>query len=122
MILLWFDFYFNLIYRHESKFIQIIIQEVASKLDRRVLSVTPYPVGIESRIERINLWLQDGSDNVSIMVIYGMGGVGKTTIAKTIYNQNFEKFEGTSFLANIRETSKQPHGLACLQRKLLSDL
>ncbi|GFY89262.1 disease resistance protein (TIR-NBS-LRR class) family [Actinidia rufa] len=107
---------------HESKFIQIIIQEVVSKLDRRVLSITPYPVGIESRIERINLWLQDGSDNVSIMVIYGMGGVGKTTIAKTIYNQKFEKFEGTSFLANIRETSKQPNGLACLQRKLLSDI
>ncbi|XP_059653600.1 disease resistance protein RPV1-like isoform X2 [Cornus florida] len=51
-----------------------------------------------------------------------MGGIGKTTIAKTIYNLNFDKFEVSTFLANIRETSSEPKGLVRLQRQLLSDI
>ncbi|KAL7168739.1 hypothetical protein ACSBR2_039056 [Camellia fascicularis] len=41
---------------------------------------------------------------------------------KIVYNQNFDKFKGSSFLANIRETAKQPNGLVCLQRQLVSDI
>ncbi|ONI16932.1 hypothetical protein PRUPE_3G130900 [Prunus persica] len=51
-----------------------------------------------------------------------MGGVGKTTIAKAAYKQNFEKFQGSSFLPDVRAASEQPNGLVCLQRILLSDI
>ncbi|XP_042519999.1 disease resistance protein RUN1-like [Macadamia integrifolia] len=56
------------------------------------------------------------------MLIYGSGGIGKTTIAKAIYNHMFERFEGSSFLANVREFSSQHKGLALLQKQLLSDV
>ncbi|KAL7205661.1 hypothetical protein ACSBR2_018563 [Camellia fascicularis] len=51
-----------------------------------------------------------------------MGGIEKTTIAKFVYNLNYKSFEGSSFLANIREVSEQPNGLVRLQRQLLSDI
>ncbi|CAL9009299.1 unnamed protein product [Prunus brigantina] len=63
-----------------------------------------------------------GDRDVGVAVVYGMGGIGKTTIAKTAYNQNFYKFQGSSFLADIRATSELPNGLVHLQRNLLSDL
>ncbi|XAR56231.1 hypothetical protein NMG60_11036619 [Bertholletia excelsa] len=108
--------------RHEAKFIQNIIQEVVKRLDLTVLSVIvpPYPTGLKSRVEDIDSWLQHGSTD--IMVICGMGGIGKTTIAKIVYNQNFDSFEGSSFLANIGEVAKQTNGLVGLQKQLVSDI
>ncbi|XP_059653193.1 disease resistance protein RPV1-like isoform X2 [Cornus florida] len=106
----------------EASFIQKIVKEIGNKLNRRVLSVCPHPIGIDSRVKDINLWIQDGSTDVGIVTICGIGGIGKTTIAKTVYNLNFDRFEGSSFLANIREISEQPNGLVRLQKQLLSDI
>ncbi|KAI8553566.1 hypothetical protein RHMOL_Rhmol05G0025700 [Rhododendron molle] len=107
---------------HESRFIQKIIKVVGDKLSRTILDITPYAIGIPSRARKIQFWLEDGSDDVGVAAICGMGGIGKTTIAKFLYNLNFSIFEGSSFLANVRETSKQHDGLLCLQRQLLSDI
>lgn len=108
--------------RHESKFIKEIVKEVERKLNRRSLSVAMHPIGLDSRVKSINQWLQDGSTHVGIMALYGMGGIGKTTIAKTVYNLNFDKFDGSSFISSIRRASEQPNGLVRLQRQLLSDI
>ncbi|KAF3645106.1 putative nucleolar protein 56-like [Capsicum annuum] len=107
---------------HESKFIQKILKVVENKLSRPVLYICPHLIGIERRVEKINSWLEDGSTDVDTLVICGIGGIGKTTMAKYVYNLNFSKFDGSSFLSNIRENSTHRKGLVTLQRQFLSDL
>ncbi|BFG21645.1 hypothetical protein CerSpe_079190 [Prunus speciosa] len=107
---------------HEAKFIKKIVKVIEGKLSRTPLSVAPYLIGIDSRVKEINLWLQDGSSDVGIFVIYGIGGIGKTTIAQVVYNSNFSRFEGRSFLENIREISEGPNGLVQMQVQLLYDI
>ncbi|KAH0982041.1 hypothetical protein GBA52_009218 [Prunus armeniaca] len=108
--------------RYESQFIQNIVEEIENKLNHTTPNIAPHLVGIDNCVRGINMWLKDRSNDVGVAVIYGMGGVGKTTIAKAAYNQNFDKFQGSSFLPDVRAASEQPNGLVCLQRKLLSDI
>ncbi|CAL2279992.1 unnamed protein product [Prunus armeniaca] len=107
---------------HESKFIKKVVKVIEDRLSRTPICVARHLIGIHSRVEKINLWLQEGSTDVSILMIYGMRGIGKTTIAKYVYNSNFKRFEGSSFLENIREVSEQSNGLVKIQRQLLSDI
>ncbi|CAL2236091.1 unnamed protein product [Prunus armeniaca] len=107
---------------HEARFIRKIIAEITRQLNNVYLFVAVYPVGINSRVEDMSSYLGVGSNEIRMVGILGMGGLGKTTIAKAIYNQFYHSFEGKSFVADVRETSKQPNGQVRLQEQLLSDI
>jgi hypothetical protein len=84
--------------------------------------VALHPVGIEPRVKDITSLLRVGANDVRMLGIWGIGGVGKTTLSKAIYNKLFHSFEDKSYLSNIRETSKNFDGLVRLQEQLLSDI
>ncbi|XP_024641389.1 disease resistance protein RPV1 isoform X2 [Medicago truncatula] len=111
--------------RNESKAIQDIVENVTRKLDKTELFIADNPVGVESRVQgMIQLMEQDiqQSNDVLLLGMWGMGGVGKTTIAKAIYNKIGRNFEGRSFLANIREVWEENAGKVNLQEQLLFDI
>ncbi|XP_044475387.1 disease resistance protein RPV1-like isoform X2 [Mangifera indica] len=79
-------------------------------------------VGLESVIHKIVSLLQIGLPNVNIVGIWGMRGIGKTTIAKSVFDNISNQFDGSYFARNIREESTSPYGLTPMRRELLSTL
>ncbi|KAF5479001.1 hypothetical protein F2P56_005515 [Juglans regia] len=108
---------------YESRFIDKIVDEVSSKLNpAEYLDVARHPVGVNSRVEDMKALLNLETSDVRVVGIYGMGGIGKTTIAKAVYNQIRDTFDGSSCLFNIKERSEQFNGLVGLQKQLLCDI
>ncbi|XP_059429066.1 TMV resistance protein N-like [Corylus avellana] len=110
--------------RNEPEFIQEIIEWVNLILVKKTyFQVAQYPVGIESRVQDVKSLLDIEKNYSTCMVgIFGIGGIGKTTIAKAIYNSIAYEFDGSCFLGDIRETSGQIGGLICLRNELLSKI
>ena len=106
--------------RHESKVIEEMVGKILGNLTSTYSIFHKDLVGINSRMEELVDLLGMGLNDVRFIGIWGMGGMGKTTLAKVVYDRFHDHFEGSSFLANVREESGK-HGLVSLQKQLLSD-
>ncbi|XP_050274906.1 disease resistance protein RML1B-like isoform X5 [Quercus robur] len=92
------------------------------KLNYTKISDVKYPVGIDSRVEDINCLLDIDSNDVRMVVIHGLPGIGKTTIAKAIYDLIAYRFEGSSFLENVKENSSTNDGKCQLREALYFEI
>ncbi|KAK3431483.1 hypothetical protein EUGRSUZ_E03087, partial [Eucalyptus grandis] len=88
----------------------------------RSFFVAKYPVGIESRVQKLIRLSELAGNDVLMIGLWGPGGIGKTTIAKALCNAIGWQFQGSSFLAQVREKSNQSGGHVDLQRQLLSEI
>ena len=105
----------------EYEFIQTIVENIA----RTLLKCTPVfvgkcLVGVKPRAKAVERLIE--LNEVRMVVIHGLPGIGKTTIAKAVYNRIANHFDGSSFLENVRENSKTKDGIIKLQDQLLKEI
>ncbi|KAL3499761.1 hypothetical protein ACH5RR_038854 [Cinchona calisaya] len=106
---------------HEAKCIQKIVEVVMAKLGNVVAIGGENNVGIHSRVQKLIAFLNLGSDNVRFVGIWGMSGIGKTTIARAVFDRISAHFECSIFLHEVREYSRR-YGPKNLQQKILSKI
>ncbi|CAA7027825.1 unnamed protein product [Microthlaspi erraticum] len=100
--------------------IGLVVKWVLAELGKTPEEVGEYTVGLESRVEDLkNLLDTKPVSHVQMLGLYGMGGIGKTTLAKALYNNIVGDFKERAFISNVRERSSDPDGL---QRSFISEL
>ncbi|KAM1210826.1 hypothetical protein ACFX2J_002628 [Malus domestica] len=107
---------------YETELTNEIVETVWNKVRPTfTLSSREKFVEIDSKIEQLDMLLDVEANDVLAVGIWGIGGIGKTTIGRLLYERISHRFEVCTFLANVREVSAK-HGIVNLQKQLLSPI
>ncbi|KAL5778632.1 hypothetical protein ACOSQ2_009369 [Xanthoceras sorbifolium] len=89
--------------RSEAELIKKIVYRIFRSLNETFENVTRDLIGINSHVDKIYELLEPKNDDIRFIGIWGMGGVGKSTIAKVVFEMLSYRYEGRCFLENVRE-------------------
>ncbi|XP_058775568.1 uncharacterized protein LOC131649832 [Vicia villosa] len=108
--------------RHKSQHAEIedIVDHIINKLVSKFSSLPKDLVGIHPPMWELekNLVL-DSLDDVRVVGIYGMGGIGKTTLAKAVHNKISHQFDVHCFIKDLSRSYKQDRLISAQKETLL---
>ncbi|KAK9205273.1 hypothetical protein WN943_015540 [Citrus x changshan-huyou] len=105
----------------DSELVEVIANEVLKRLQETFQSDNKDLVGVERHIKQTESLLCTRSAGVYILGIWGIGGIGKTTIADAVFNKISGRFEASYFAHNVRD-AEETDRIKDLQKQLLSEL
>ncbi|CAJ2662042.1 unnamed protein product [Trifolium pratense] len=107
--------------RPESTLVTEIVKDISKKLNNCFLSDPEGITGIDMHIEQIQSLLCLELPTVCIIGIWGMGGIGKTTIANAIFEILATQFSSKSLIRNVKQEIERV-GLSHVKNEYLSQL
>ncbi|CAK8560322.1 unnamed protein product [Lathyrus sativus] len=105
----------------ESQMIEEITRFVLGKLDHKFKHALPSNFILDENYWSIESLLKIDSAEVQVIGLWGMGGIGKTTLAEAIFQKFSFQYEGRCFFKNVAEESKR-HGINYTCNKLIFEL
>ncbi|XP_058750348.1 disease resistance-like protein DSC1 [Vicia villosa] len=104
-------------YRDYSQVIHEVVADVKQKLSLMFPNELKNLVKVDEKDAHIELLLK----TIPRIGIWGMSGIGKTTMAKQMFAKNFAHYDNVCFLENVSEESEK-FGQMYVRNKLLSEL
>ncbi|MED6204482.1 hypothetical protein PIB30_009489 [Stylosanthes scabra] len=98
------------VFRPESVLVEEIVEDISRKLDSQPINDYEGLVGIDKHVEQIESILHLDSADVRIIGIWGMRGIGKTTIALALYRKLATQFSNRSFFEDVSEKTEEYKG------------
>ncbi|KAH0922230.1 hypothetical protein HID58_022248 [Brassica napus] len=112
----------------DSKLIQEVVGDLCERLYSEPSDETSEFVGMSLHKKRIESLLSkddsDDDDDVKMVGVWGMGGRGKTTIAKCVYESLSTHFPSRCFLGNVKDDFHK-HGESSsshLRKQIMSEI
>ncbi|XP_039169407.1 disease resistance protein RPV1-like [Eucalyptus grandis] len=107
----------SMLNRGKGEFVKEVVNDVLTELKNAYLEISDCFVEVDNHVDEIMSMIGAHNHETKIVGIHGMGGVGKTTLAKIVYNQLSNDFVHYCFLCDIRKTK-----ITRLRNQLLSDI